>query len=397
MVSHELKSNLEKSSWIRKMFEEGAILKEKYGDENVFDFSLGNPELEPPKAVTDALRRIVNEENPELHRYMNNAGFTDVRKKVAANINKITKVPLTFEHIVMTCGAAGGLSICFKALLNKGEEVIVFAPFFSEYLSYVSNFGGKAVIVPVSAESFDLDLEAIEKSITSKTKAIVINSPNNPTGVIYSEDALKKMAEIIEIKEKQFNSSICVLSDEPYAKIVYDDVKVPNVLDIFKNCIIVNSFSKSLGLPGERIGYVAVNSKIEEAELLVNGIIYANRTLGYVNAPALFQKVIADCLEENTDVLEYKKRRDVIYEGLISLGFSCVKPQGAFYLFPKALIEDDVEFILKAKEFNILLVPGSGFGCPGYFRLAYCISMETIENSLSAFSKLADYYKQLKK
>jgi len=394
MISNELIKDMGNSSWIRRMFEEGVKLKQQFGAENVYDFSLGNPELPPPTSVTDSLKRIVNSEDVDVHRYMNNAGFTDVRKKVADSINKTTEVPLSTEHIIMTCGAAGGLNVCMKTLLNPGEEIIIFAPFFAEYRFYISNFGGKAVIIPTNKETFQPDLKELEKNITSKTKAIIINSPNNPTGVVYSECILRKMADLIETKEKEFNTSIFVLSDEPYAKITYDNVAPPNMLNIFKNSIIVNSFSKSLGIPGERIGYIAVNSKIENLDLLINGLVFCNRTLGYVNAPALFQKIIANSLEDCIDMTAYTKRRDLFYTSLTNMGFSCVKPEGAFYLFPKSLIEDDVEFVLKAKDYNLLLVPGSGFGWKGNFRVSYCVSMETIENSLPAFEKLAAYYKK---
>ena len=394
MISKELKNNLGGSSWVRRMFEEGEKLKAIYGADKVYDFSLGNPEFNPPVEVKNKLKELVNSDTLGIHKYMNNAGFSDVRLKIAENLNKTLNSPLTEKHIIMTCGAAGGLNIALKTLLNPEEEVIVFAPFFGEYKFYVSNFGGKCIVLPTLKDSFQIDLDAFEKGINDKTKAIIINSPNNPTGVIYSEETLKKMANIIERKEKEYGSYIFVLSDEPYAKIVYDGAMVPVVHNIFKNSIVINSYSKSLSLPGERVGYLALNSKIDDIDLLVNGLVFANRTLGYVNAPALFQKVIADCQDVTVEVDAYKERRDILYNELISLGFSCIKPEGAFYLFPKALIEDDVEFILKAKEFNILLSPGSGFGCPGYFRISYCVSIETIKNSLEGFRKLAEYYKK---
>ncbi len=392
MISKELKNNLSGSSWVRKMFEEGEKLRAIYGADKVYDFSLGNPEFNPPVEVKTKLKEIVNSDISGIHKYMNNAGFSDVRLKIAENLNKDLISPLGEKHIIMTCGAAGGLNIVLKTILNPEEEVIVFAPFFGEYKFYASNYGGKCIVVPTLKESFQIDLDLFEKSINEKTKAVIINSPNNPTGVIYSEDILKKMADIIDKKEKEYGSYIFLLSDEPYSKIVYDGIKLPVIHNIFKNSIIINSYSKSLSLPGERVGYLAINSKIEDIDLLFNGLVFANRTLGYVNAPALFQKVIADCLDATVDVEAYKERRDILYNELTSLGFSCIKPEGAFYLFPKSLIEDDVEFVLKAKEFNILLSPGSGFGCPGYFRLSYCVSMETIKNSLEGFRKLAEYF-----
>jgi aspartate aminotransferase len=370
------------------MFEEGEKLRKQYGADKVYDFSLGNPDLEPPKGTIEALRRLANSDEPNLHKYMSNAGYPDVRAKLAAHITRETGVPLSEKHLIMTCGAAGGLNVVLKAILNPGEEVIVFSPFFVEYLSYIENHGGKPVVSPCSTEAFEPDLSDLESRITPATKAIILNSPNNPTGVIYSSAVLEKMAELLKRKEAEYKTNIMVISDEPYTRLVYDESAVPSVLQIFQNSVVVNSYSKSLALPGERIGYIAVNSSIEGVDSLINGLVYCNRILGFVNAPALFQKVIADSLEENTDTNVYKERRDLIYNHLTGLGYTCVKPQGAFYLFPKALIEDDVAFVRHAVKYNILLVPGTGFGCPGYFRLAYCVSLKTIENSLPAFEAL---------
>lgn len=392
MISKKVEENLKNSSWIRKMFEEGAKLKSIYGDDNVFDFSIGNPYFEPPVAVVENLKNLVNNDYKGLHRYMSNAGYDDVREKVAKAVSENADTPIGYENVIMTVGAAGGLNVCFKALLNEGEEVIAFAPYFVEYGFYADNHGGKLVVCDTDKSTFFPNLDTFENMINEKTKAIIINSPNNPTGVIYSEELLKDMASIIEKKEKEFGTDIYIVSDEPYAVIRYDNIELPNVFNIFKNSIIANSFSKSLGLAGERIGYLAVNSKIEHDELLVNALIFANRTLGFVNAPAIFQKVIGDSVKETVDVNEYLIRRNMFYDILTEVGFECVKPQGAFYLFPKAPIDDDVEFVMKAKEFNILAVPGSGFGCPGYFRLSYCIGIDTIENSKEAWKKLAKFY-----
>ncbi|RJQ39624.1 MAG: pyridoxal phosphate-dependent aminotransferase [Nitrospiraceae bacterium] len=389
MFSQKIVDNLNKSSWIRAMFEEGEKLRKLHGPDKVFDFSIGNPEIEPLQAVEDVLKKLVQEDNPAKHRYMSNAGYDDVREKVAAHLSKEHGVPVQPQNIVMTCGAAAGLNVVLKALLNPGEEVIVFSPFFVEYLTYIDNHGGKPVTVPTVPSVFEPDPEVLKNYISSKTKAVIINSPNNPTGVIYSEQALKGIAAALEAKEKEYGTAIFVISDEPYTKVVYDNAVVPSVLNIFKNSIIVNSFSKSLALPGERIGYIAANTSIKDVDVLSSGLVYCNRTLGYVNAPALFQKVIAETLEESIDAEWYKIRRDMLYNHLVSLGFTCLKPQGAFYLFPKALIEDDVEFVKRAVKYNLLLVPGKGFGCPGYFRLAYCMSLKTIEGSLPAFEALA--------
>ncbi len=388
MLAEYIERKMSGSSWIRAMFEEGEKLRKVYGADKVYDFSLGNPDLEPPTGVTDELKRLVESNQPNLHKYMSNAGFPDVRAKVASHIQKESGVQLSEKHIIMTCGAAGGLNVVLKAILNPGEEVIVFSPFFVEYLSYIENHGGKSVVSPCNKDTFEPDLADLENRITPSTKAIILNSPNNPTGVIYSHTVLEQMADLLKKKESEYGTKILVISDEPYTKLVYDGSSVPSILSIFQNSVVVNSFSKSLALPGERIGYIAVNSSMEETERLINGFVYCNRILGFVNAPALFQKVIAQSLEENTDINLYKERRDLIYNHLVKLGYTCVKPQGAFYLFPKALIEDDIAFVKHAVKYNILLVPGTGFGCPGYFRLSYCVSLKTIENSLPAFEAL---------
>jgi len=393
MLSEKIVSNLGRSSWIRAMFEEGAKLAQKYGADKVYDFSLGNPYAEPPVEVIESLKKHVLSDEKGLHRYMNNAGYPEVREKIAQSLQNSSGVELTQQHVVMTVGAAGGLNVVLKSVLNPGEEVIVFAPYFVEYSFYADNHGGKTVVIPPDLSTFEPDIKAFEENITPKTKAVIINNPNNPTGVIYREEKLKAIAQIIEKKEKEYNTTIFIISDEPYGEIVYDQVKVPSIFTIFRNGIIVNSFSKSLGLAGERIGYIAVSSKIENVDMLVNALSFCNRTLGFVNAPGLFQKVVGDALEAKVNVEEYMKRRDFLYDNLTRLGFECVKPQGAFYLFPKALMEDDVEFIKRATKYNLLLVPGSGFGCPGYFRISYCVRFDMIENSIEAFEKLAAEFK----
>ncbi|MGI6448765.1 MAG: pyridoxal phosphate-dependent aminotransferase [Desulfitobacteriia bacterium] len=389
MFSEKIIGNLERSSWIRAMFEEGTRLAAIHGADKVYDFSLGNPFDEPPREVMAAMQKYVSGEIKGVHRYMSNAGFPEVRAKIARALQQESGVELTAEHVVMTVGAAGGLNVVLKSLLNPGEEVLIFAPYFMEYNFYVDNHGGKVVLVPPDTSTFEPDLQALEKLITQKTKAMIINTPNNPTGVVYSEETLKKIAQILTAKEEEFGTSIYVLSDQPYAEIIFDKIKMPSLLAIFKNGIIVNSFSKSLGLAGERIGYIAVSSKIKDVEVLINALGFCNRTLGFVNAPALFQKVVGDALEAKVNIEDYRQKRDYLYENLTKLGFSIVKPQGAFYFFPKALIPDDIEFVRRAVKYNILLVPGSGFSCPGYFRLSYCVSMDTIINSMPAFEQLA--------
>jgi len=393
MISEKISNSLKGSSMIRAMFEEGERLRKIYGADKVYDFSLGNPDVEPPVSVKEALQNLVNSDKEGLHRYMSNAGYYDVREKVANYLNREKSAHLTGDNIVMTCGAAAALNVVLKTILNPGEEVIVFSPYFVEYLHYINNYDGTPVIVPTVKDTFEPDIDAFEKSITKNTKAVIINSPNNPTGVIYSEDTLIKMADVLNSKQEEYGTSILLVADEPYDKIVYDDAKVPSVFKIFKNSVIVNSFSKSLALPGERIGFIAANNKIDDVKTLVDGFILCNRILGFVNAPAIFQKVVADCLDAKVDIEGYKKKRDTLYNHLVSIGFECVKPQGAFYLFPKSPIEDDKEFTKSAAKHNILVVPGSGFGCPGYFRLSYCISLKTIENSLPAFESLAKEFR----
>lgn len=392
MFSEKITKNLQKASWIRAMFEEGEKLTKMYGAENVYDFSLGNPFAEPPKEVIDSLKKHIDE-GKGLHKYMNNAGFPDVRQKIAHSLQKESGIEFSLENVVMTVGAAGGLNIVLKALLNPDEEVILFAPYFVEYLFYTDNHGGKTVVIPPDRATLEPDLAALEKSISAKTKALIINTPNNPSGIIYSKEILQRIQEIITKKEMEYSTTIYVISDQPYDKIVYDGLRLPNIPAIFKNAIVVNSFSKSLGLAGERIGYVAVSSGIKDASALSNALSFCNRTLGFVNAPGLFQKVVGDALDVKTDVQDYCKKRDFLFKNLTRIGFECIKPQGAFYLFPKTLIEDDVEFVKRALKYNLLLVPGTGFGCPGYIRLSYCVNMAMIEKSIPSFEKLAQEFK----
>lgn len=393
MISQKMKTLVANSSTIRAMFEEGKRLADIHGIENVYDFSLGNPYVEPPENIKKATIDILSNENPNVvHGYMNNSGYEDVRAAIATHLNKKDNLNLTHEHIVMTCGAAGGLNIILKSLLNPGDEVITFAPFFGEYANYVNNFDGTLVVVPPDTNTFEPNLEALKSKITKKTKVVIINTPNNPTGVIYSEEAIKGLSSVLSEKEKELGISIYLVSDEPYRELVYDNTPVPCILKYYKNTFIGYSYSKSLSLPGERIGYIAVSPEMDDLSDILGALNVANRILGFVNAPSLFQRVIAKCLDSSVDVSVYQKNRDLLYNHLISLGFSCIKPQGAFYLFPKALIEDDKKFCQDAKQFNLLLVPGSGFGCPGYVRLAYCISYERIQNSLEAFTKLAKLY-----
>ena len=396
MISNKMKTMVSNSSVIRAMFEEGKRLSEIYGEENVFDYSIGNPNIEAPSEIKDIIIKILNEENTnKLHGYMNNSGYEDVREGIAENINVKYNTKLNYENIVMTCGAAGGLNIILKSILNPGDEVIIFAPFFGEYINYVNNFDGKIKIISADTKSFQPNLKELEKEITSKTKAIIINSPNNPSGVIYNENTIIKMSKILKMKEEELGSQIYLISDEPYREIIYDNAKVPCILNYYDNSFIGYSYSKSLSLPGERIGYVVVNSKIKDFKEMVASLNISNRILGFVNAPSLFQRVIKESLNLEVDSNIYKKNRDLLYNHLIQIGFECMKPEGTFYLFPKSPIDNDVKFCEDAKKFNILAVPGSTFGCPGYFRLSYCISYEKIEKSLKAFDNLMNLYKEL--
>jgi aspartate aminotransferase len=393
MISHKMQELISGSSLIRKMFEEGKRLSAIHGLENVYDFSLGNPNVEPPESVKEAIREILDTEAPNLvHGYMNNSGYDDVRMAIAAYTNQKNGTKVSKEHIVMTCGAAGGLNIMFKTLLNPDDEVLTFAPYFAEYNNYVSNFNAKLVVVPPDKETFQPNLGVLESYVTEKTKIVLINSPNNPSGVIYSEASIIALTNFLKKKEVEYGHAIYMISDEPYRELVYDGAFVPYLLNYYTNAIVGYSYSKSLSLPGERIGYLVIHPDIEDLENVLGALNVANRILGFVNAPSLFQRVVAKTLGAEVDVSEYKKNRDLLYRELTRIGFSTIKSEGTFYLFVKAPIEDDGQFCEDAKQFNVLLVPGKAFGCSGYVRLAYCISYERVVNSIPAFEKLWKLY-----
>ena len=393
MLSKKIKAALEGSSAIRAMFVEGKELAAKVGAENVFDFSLGNPATPAPESVNRIVKELLDEVDPlVLHGYMSNSGYEDVRTAIADNLNERFGTEFTWENIVMTVGAAGGINIVFKTILDPGDEVIVFAPFFGEYRSYAANFDASVVAVQPDLETFQPDLAAFEAAFTEKTKAVLVNTPNNPTGVIYSDETMKKIAEILLRKEKEYQKEIYLISDEPYRELIYDGAEENFLTKYYHNTIVGYSFSKSLSLPGERIGYIAVPNEADDAKDLLAGIEVANRTLGFVNAPSLMQKVVAGCVNEKTNLEFYDKNRKDLYEGMKKLGFTCIKPQGAFYLWLKSPVEDEAEFVAAAKKYNLILVKGSAFGCGGYVRLAYCISNEKINRSLEAFAKLAKEY-----
>lgn len=390
MISEKMKKLLKGNSVIREMFEEGKRLKNIYGEENVFDFSLGNPNLPPPEEVKKAIIELVEKEEPTfLHGYMSNAGFEDVREKIANSINNKFGTKFNFENIIMTVGAASGLNIVFKAILNPEDEVIVFAPYFSEYNNYIENYNGIVKVISPNLNNFEPNLNELKEKISNKTKAVLINTPNNPTGVVYSESTIKEISKILKEKEQEFGKQIFLISDEPYRELVYDNKEVPYITKYYKDTIVVYSYSKSLSLPGERIGYVVVPNEIDDSKELVEAITIANRIIGCVNAPSLIQRVIPYCLNAKVDTDAYKKNRDLLYSIIRENKFECVKPEGAFYLFVKTPIEDDKEFCSIAKKYNILVVPGSSFACPGYVRIAYCTSYDMIERSRKAFEKLA--------
>ncbi|MEI3229625.1 MAG: pyridoxal phosphate-dependent aminotransferase [Lachnospiraceae bacterium] len=393
MLSKKIQAALAGSSAIRAMFIEGKELAEKVGAENVFDFSLGNPATPPPESFNQAVKELIDQEDPmTLNGYMSNSGYEDVRAAIAENLNSRFATNFTWNNVVMTVGAAGGLNIVFKTILDPEDEVIVFAPFFGEYKSYAANFDAKIVAVAPDYDTFQPDLAAFEAAITEKTKAVIVNTPNNPTGVIYSKETMQKMGEILNSKEKELKKEIYLISDEPYRELVYDGAQEDFLTKYYHNTIVGYSFSKSLSLPGERIGYVVVPDEVTDAQTMLAGIEVANRTLGFVNAPSLMQKAVACCVHEKTDLAFYDKNRKVLYEGLTKLGFTCVKPQGAFYLWMRSPIANEEEFVKTAKKYNLILVKGSAFGCGGYVRLAYCISNEKVVRSLDAFAKLAKEY-----
>ncbi len=391
-IAKKIEAVMEKSSWIRKMFENGARLKAEHGPENVFDFSLGNPNMEPPQKFKEILIDIIESDDPGAHGYMPNTGYPFVRKAVADFVSEDHGVSLTENEIIMTCGAAGALNVTLKTILNPGDEVITPIPYFVEYNFYVDNHGGVLKTVKTNPD-FTLDLEAIKNAITPKTKAVLINSPNNPTGQIYSENSLEKLGEILRKKGEQLDRTIYLLSDEPYRKIIYDGAVVPSIFKAYDDSIIGTSYSKDLSIPGERLGYIAVNPKAKFKDKLLAGMALTNRTLGFVNAPALMQRAVAKLQGVSVDISHYAGKRKLLCEGLHKAGYEFITPPGAFYLFPKSPVPDDVKFVKILQEELILAVPGSGFGCPGHFRLAFCVEDRTIINSIPGFKRVMDKVK----
>ncbi len=391
-IAKNISEVISKSSWIRKMFEEGAQLKQAHGEKNVYDFSLGNPDLPPPQKFRQVLKTMLANEGGLDHRYMPNTGYPFVRQSIAAYLSQEQKTAVSENDVIMTCGAAGGLNIILKALLDPQDEIITPAPFFVEYTFYAQNHGG--ILKPVATNpDFSLDIDGIAAAITPKTKAVLINSPNNPTGQIYSGESLTRLGSILAQKGRELGQPIYLISDEPYRKIVYDDIRVANIFECYPESIIATSYSKDLSLPGERIGFVAVNPDSTFKADLLSGLALANRILGFVNAPALMQRVVASLQGMRVDISAYARRRTLLCDGLAQCGYNFVKPAGAFYLFPQTPIADDVEFVRALQKELILVVPGSGFGGPGHFRVAFCVDEETIVNALPGFKRVLDRFR----
>lgn len=390
-IAQRVRQYMHAASWIRAMFEEGLRLKQQFGDDNVFDFSLGNPVIEPPPQFYEVLRKLAQEPRAGMHRYMPNIGYAETRAAFAAQLAQETGVPFTESHIVMVVGAAGGLNVVLKTLLDPGDEVIMFSPYFVEYHFYVENHQGVSKVVPTDAQ-FNLDLDALAGALSARTKVVLINSPNNPSGVVYPAATIAALGELLQQKQEELQTQIYLLSDEPYKKLLFDGLTYPEVYAHYANSIVVTSHAKDLALPGERIGYIATNPACADVRELQDGFSFANRTLGFVNAPALMQHVMTHLQGVSIDVGLYEHKRNVFCDNLAAMGYEFVRPQGAFYIFPRAPIADDVAFVKALQQRRILTVPGSGFGTPGYFRIAYCVEDRTIERALPGFAEVAKEY-----
>ena len=388
-IAFKIESFIESASWIRKMFEEGERLRKIHGADNIYDFTLGNPDIEPPPEFAEELRALAMHPLPGMHRYMSNAGYAESREAVAGLLAEASGFEVTGSNIIMTCGASGALNVALKTILNPGEEVIILAPFFVEYKFYIDNHGGVPRIVQTDRETFQPDIQAIEAAIGDKTRAIIINTPNNPTGAVYPAASLERLGEMLQRKERELGRQIYVIADEPYARITYDGFIAPNIFPYVDNAVIVTSHSKDLALPGERIGYLAANPRMTHVEMFMEGAVFVNRVLGFVNAPALMQRLVAKLQRVSVDVGQYQEKRDILYHYLTEMGFRMARPAGAFYLFPHSPLADDIEFVRMAQRHHILVVPGAGFGAPGYFRIAYCVDKGMIERSLPAWRELA--------
>ena len=385
-VAKKIHDYMVQGSWIRKIFEEGIALSQKYGADAVFDLSLGNPVMEPPPEFFEELKRIADDPSPGMHRYMPNAGYPETRGAVAAQLSEETGLTFGADNVIMSCGAGGALNVILKTLLDPGDEVVIFAPYFVEYFFYADNHGGSCKVVPPDVD-FLPDMDAFETAIGPRTRIVLVNSPNNPSGALYTEDVLARLAEVIRQKEEEFEREIFLVSDEPYRRLLYDGLEYSHVYHHHVRSIVATSHSKDLALPGERIGYVAVHPDYTDATELMDGLVFCNRTLGFVNAPALMQHIVAKLQAVTVDISQYQAKRDFMYDALTGLGYDVLKPQGAFYMFPKAPIDDDVEFVAELQKHNVLVVPGMGFGMPGYFRISFCVTDQTLEGSIPGFRK----------
>jgi aspartate aminotransferase len=383
----EIREAIRAGSWIRRMFEEGAALKAARGAGNVFDFTLGNPYGDPPKPLAEELARLASNPPPDIHKYMPNAGFPDVRRSVADSLGRSTGLPFGADHVVMTVGAAGAINVALRALLSPGDEVVVLAPYFVEYLFYIRNAGGVPVVVETDPR-FQLDLPALEKALTPKTRAVLLNTPNNPTGAVYPAGDLEGLDRVLSAAETRTGAPVYVISDEPYRKVVFEGVAFVQPVTRIRNTVVAYSHSKDLNLPGERIGYLAVSPRAADADEVAEACVFCNRVLGFVNAPALFQRAVANFQDLPADVSVYQANRDVLLGALGRAGIEVVPPGGAFYLFPRSPFPDEMGFVAAAREEGILVVPGSGFGRAGHFRLAYCVSPDMVRRSVPAWERL---------
>jgi aspartate aminotransferase len=391
-VSNRVKRGMEIGSWIRRMFEEGIAMKKRFGTENVYDLSLGNPIMEPPPEFKEEIKRLADNPFKGMHGYMENAGYPETRAAVAEQLTRETGIKLTEKDVIMAVGAAGAINVALKTILDPGDEVLLFIPWFVDYFNYVENHDGVVKPVP-TGEGFMPRLDALETAITPRTKALLINSPNNPTGVVYGADLMQKMTDVIRKKEKEYGTEIFIVSDEPYKKIIYDGLKYPSPLNFHRHSIIATSHSKDLSIPGERIGYVALHPDCEQHDEMITGFVFCTRVLGFINAPAFMQNVIRRIQQVTIDVGEYQRHRDYLYENLTEMGYQVNKPQGAFYIFPKCPIDDDVAFIHELQqEHHVLAVPGIAFGQTGYFRLVYCVDDRILECSMPGLAAMAKKY-----
>ena len=388
-IAAKIREAMERSSWVRKMFEIGTAMKQEFGADNVYDFSIGNPDAPPPAVFQRVLEEAVSLREPNKHGYMPNAGYPEVRRRVAEYLSAEQGVQVSPQGVIMTCGAGGGLNVALKTILNPGDRILVSTPYFVEYGFYVDNHGGVLEAVPCG-EEFDLDLNALEARMDARTAGVIINSPNNPSGKIYSAETIRNLAALLERKSRELGRTIYLLSDEPYRKIAFDGITVPEVFSSYRNSILVTSYSKDLSLPGERIGWLAIHPQADDFADLVNGAILCNRILGFVNAPGLMQRVVGELQGQSVDISQYQRKRDRLCETLGPMGWEFLKPQGTFYLFPRAPGGDDLKTVEVLREEKILAVPGRGFGLPGYFRLSFCVDDRVIEGSLPAFQRALD-------